>query len=64
MNQQDVDASLASSARLAGLDRCSAAAMVNEFLSGLIAKAGFLERQALRMVRGYVVRWVEKNCAA
>lgn len=64
MKQADVTAAL-DAAHIPGISavgRCHTARIVAGFLEELLPRASFLERQILRVVRGYVVRWLDAHC--
>lgn len=43
------------------IDPCTTAAIVYRFLSTLIQRSGWVERQILRTVRGFVKQWMDRN---
>lgn len=65
MKQADVDAAFryttTTMAAQRGLSSCTVANVVYEFLTRLIDRSGWLERQILRTVRGYVSSWMEDS---
>lgn len=63
MKQEDIDLSLAASGDLFGnaLTMCEVAEVVDRFLSRLIDRGSWWERQVLRTVRGFVTSWRQQN---
>jgi hypothetical protein len=63
MTQDDIDVALETitppPTRTRAITKCDVARMVYDFLSVLIDRANFLQRQVLRTVRGYVRKYMD-----